>query len=100
MNQSPNIKLLLAGIVLIVVLGLGGFLYRNMLEHPPSPTQTVCTLEAKICPDGTTVGRTGPSCEFSPCPPPNVSIDSTSFGRIALPTTGNRQFTFTTRFEF
>jgi hypothetical protein len=31
---------------------------------------------------------------------PNVSIDSTSFGRIALPTTGNRQFTFTARLEF
>jgi len=27
-----------------------------------------CTLEAKICPDGSTVGRTGPNCEFSACP--------------------------------
>lgn len=27
-----------------------------------------CTDEAKICPDGTSVGRTGPSCEFDPCP--------------------------------
>ena len=27
-----------------------------------------CTLEAKICPDGTTVGRIGPKCEFAPCP--------------------------------
>lgn len=27
-----------------------------------------CTLEAKICPDGSAVGRTGPSCEFAPCP--------------------------------
>jgi hypothetical protein len=28
-----------------------------------------CTTEAKICPDGhTTVGRTGPNCEFAPCP--------------------------------
>jgi hypothetical protein len=31
---------------------------------------------------------------------PNLSINSTSFGRIALPTTGNRQFTFTARLEF
>lgn len=29
---------------------------------------TVCTLEAKICPDGSSVGRTGPNCEFAPCP--------------------------------
>jgi len=29
---------------------------------------TACTLEAKICPDGSSVGRTGPNCEFAPCP--------------------------------
>jgi len=27
-----------------------------------------CTMEAKICPDGSTVGRSGPNCEFDPCP--------------------------------
>lgn len=27
-----------------------------------------CTMDAKICPDGTTVGRVGPSCEFAVCP--------------------------------
>jgi len=27
-----------------------------------------CTMEAKLCPDGTSVGRTGPNCEFAPCP--------------------------------
>lgn len=27
-----------------------------------------CTMDAKICPDGTAVGRSGPNCEFSPCP--------------------------------
>lgn len=34
----------------------------------PSGEQTVCTLEAKLCPDGSYVGRTGPNCEFSACP--------------------------------
>jgi hypothetical protein len=29
----------------------------------------VCTAEAKLCPDGkTSVGRTGPNCEFAACP--------------------------------
>jgi hypothetical protein len=32
------------------------------------PITTACTQEAKICPDGSSVGRTGPNCEFSPCP--------------------------------
>lgn len=27
-----------------------------------------CTMEAKLCPDGSYVGRTGPNCEFSDCP--------------------------------
>jgi len=34
----------------------------------PNPSQKGCTLEAKICPDGSTVGRSGPNCEFAPCP--------------------------------
>lgn len=32
------------------------------------PEYTACTLEAKICPDGSSVGRTGPNCEFAACP--------------------------------
>jgi hypothetical protein len=33
---------------------------------PPAPV--ACTMEAKLCPDGTAVGRSGPNCEFAPCP--------------------------------
>jgi hypothetical protein len=28
----------------------------------------VCTLDVKLCPDGSSVGRVPPSCEFAPCP--------------------------------
>lgn len=35
---------------------------------PPKPTgQTACTREAKLCPDGSYVSRTGPNCEFAAC---------------------------------
>jgi hypothetical protein len=27
-----------------------------------------CTEEAKICPDGSSVARSGPDCDFAPCP--------------------------------
>lgn len=40
-------------------------------SNPPpaeQPGGTVCTMDAKLCPDGTSVGRTGPNCEFAPCP--------------------------------
>jgi hypothetical protein len=38
---------------------------------PPSETEEIvaCTMDAKICPDGSAVGRTAPNCEFAPCPP-------------------------------
>ena len=34
---------------------------------PPSGGKA-CTMEAKLCPDGSAVGRVGPNCEFAPCP--------------------------------
>jgi hypothetical protein len=62
-------------IVALVVLFAGYLVYAS-LSNPDrpadnSPTSTepvVCTMEAKLCSDGSYVGRTGPNCEFSPCP--------------------------------
>lgn len=61
-------------LVLITVLGVGGFLYRNVMEQPGQGNSTACTLEARICPDGTSVGRSGPDCAFAACPLPNIEI--------------------------
>jgi hypothetical protein len=36
--------------------------------------ETVCTMDALICPDGSSVGRTGPDCEFAPCPQVNGAV--------------------------
>ncbi|CAN5203631.1 hypothetical protein BH11PAT1_BH11PAT1_1700 [soil metagenome] len=35
----------------------------------PSPIQKACTMEAKQCPDGSYVSRSGPNCAFTPCKP-------------------------------
>ncbi len=32
------------------------------------PRGMMCTMEAKLCPDGSAVGRSGPRCEFAACP--------------------------------
>lgn len=40
----------------------------------PAQAPVACTTEAKLCPDGSAVGRTGPNCEFAACP---VSASST-----------------------
>ena len=37
-------------------------------DTPDSEEPTFCTADAMLCPDGTWVGRTGPNCEFAPCP--------------------------------
>ncbi|MFA6918773.1 MAG: DUF333 domain-containing protein [Patescibacteria group bacterium] len=38
------------------------------LHDESCPGITACTMEAKICPDGSSVGRTGANCEFAECP--------------------------------
>jgi hypothetical protein len=79
-------KTLLLGILLIVVIGIAGFLYRNAMSRPTAtaPAGTACTLEAKICPDGTSVGRTGPNCAFAPCPAGNVEVPANGIA-FAIP---------------
>ncbi len=67
-------KELFFGILFIMVIGFGGFVYRNAVEHPNQPI--ACPVDAKLCPDGTSVAREGASCTFAPCLPPNVSLDA------------------------
>ncbi|MBM3282342.1 MAG: hypothetical protein FJY86_03315 [Candidatus Diapherotrites archaeon] len=49
---------------LLIILGLIFFL--GCVSNPNVPV--ACTDDAKICPDGSSVGRIPPSCEFAPCP--------------------------------
>jgi hypothetical protein len=71
--------------VLVLVVGLAGFLYRGMLERvagvpvaTTTPSSLACTADAKICPDGSAVGRTGPNCSFALCAAPNAEIQTGS----------------------
>lgn len=59
-------KQLLLGVVLLVLVGIAGFFYRNALEV--SGPVTACPLDAKLCPDGSSVGRVLPTCDFAACP--------------------------------
>ncbi|HEV8677526.1 MAG TPA: hypothetical protein VN701_01710 [Candidatus Paceibacterota bacterium] len=64
----------LAIFIVIVVLLVGGvYAFKtNLLGFAFGNAQTggevACTMEAKLCPDGSSVGRTGPHCEFAACP--------------------------------
>jgi hypothetical protein len=39
----------------------------------PTCEPVACPMDAKVCSDGTSVGRIGPNCEFAPCPNENFS---------------------------
>src|SRR4051812_32070190 len=77
-----NLKLMFSALLLIIAIGIAGFLYRSAKEHPTGPV--ACTTDAKVCPDGTGLGRTGPECTFPVCPPPNVELVSAGLA-FALP---------------
>ena len=65
-------KSLFFGILFIIIVGVGGLIYKNALEYPSRPI--ACPVDAMVCPDGTSVARTGSSCAFPACPAPNVSL--------------------------
>ena len=54
----------------ILWVSFAGYLnYSVWILNPASNSNLMaCTTEAKICPDGSAVGRTGVNCEFAPCP--------------------------------
>lgn len=66
---------MLAG--LVVLAGVCMVLRPATTMQPAQTGQVACTLEAKICPDGTAVGRTGPDCAFAACPV-SASPDTTN----------------------
>ncbi len=60
---------------LIILIVLGALVVGGAVYHWwPGKSGQFCTQEAKICPDGTSVGRTGPDCEFAPCPTKDVIL--------------------------
>lgn len=60
-------KMVLLLIIVLIIAGLAGYLdwkKRNAVEESEVAS---CTQEAKLCPDGSYVGRSGLKCEFAPC---------------------------------
>ena len=69
-------------LLMFILLPIIGFLFgmqyqsklmdQSVINNPPvvmSPTPKLigCTMDAKICPDGTAVGRVAPDCQFEEC---------------------------------
>jgi len=58
-------KKILIAIFVVILLAGAVYLISAVISRNK---QVSCTMEAKLCPDGSAVGRTGPNCEFTPCP--------------------------------
>ena len=97
-SSAPSSLLLIAAIFIAVILSIAAFIFgrpvaptpdnRPGLEQPRNPEivkpgspeleesidpslldeGVACSADAKICPDGSAVGRSAPNCEFAPCP--------------------------------
>ena len=58
-------------VLVLVLIAVAAFaIFSDQASHEEDHNNNIvaCTTEAKICPDGTTVGRIAPDCEFAPCP--------------------------------
>lgn len=67
-TPPPSHRNLIIGVVVIFVLTVAGIVGAFQYIIPNYTNPVACTTEAKICPDGSSVGRTGPNCEFAECP--------------------------------
>lgn len=60
-SRSKLFMVIAIAIIAIFLIGSGVWYF---IENKPIE----CTQEAKLCSDGSYVGRTGPKCEFAECP--------------------------------
>jgi len=82
-----SFKNLLLSFALLTISVLGAIYFlHTKAEH----RQIACTQEAKQCPDGSYVARTGPNCEFAQCPSPptptanSQETDEIKIGQVAI----------------
>jgi len=90
-------KIIILAIIIIAFISFGGYFllqYRaniNLQEfiNEAEEELTVCTMDVKLCPDGSYVGRVGPDCKFTECPDYtvgwNIFIDDKSGFELKYP---------------
>ena len=69
--RKPLFLILL--VVIVAILSGVALKIKNLVVQITEPI--ACTMDAKLCSDGSYVGRIGPKCEFAECPNP-INIGS------------------------
>lgn len=106
-DQFKTLIVIVVGLIFFSVSILGAYWLGRRSKQldiyplvPPTEEQVACTLDAKICPDGSSVGRSGPNCEFAECPSlgltPEISLGTTTGNLYSNPEYG---VTFTLKSE-
>lgn len=87
MNTAPQ-KNTVTLIVVVGIIILVAVLVKTYSMQSTGQKLVTCTMEAKLCPDGSSVGRSGPKCEFAPCPTadttPAKPVDMTNWQKQDL----------------
>jgi len=99
-RKLPLPKYIFLGVVFLILLVLisGAYLLgqnQSSQTETPAPSVKACTQEAKVCPDGSAVGREGPNCEFTLCPSPTPSSSAET---ADWKTYTNTQFSFSFKY--
>ncbi len=68
--MNSTIKLV---IIAIVIVSVGTTIWW-FGTHKSQEEQVYCTQDAKLCPDGSYVGRVAPNCEFAVCPDVKIGL--------------------------
>lgn len=74
MQKGQGLIFIIVGILVIGLIA-GGIYYLGKNSSNPQK-KVACTDDAKICPDGSAVGRVDPNCEFAACPTPKIQESS------------------------
>ena len=74
MNATTRSLKLITPILFLVIVLMAGCTQKQPIA---------CTQEAKVCPDGSVVGRVPPNCDFAPCP---MEVNCSSFSVEKCPT--------------
>ncbi|MDD5221285.1 MAG: hypothetical protein PHV47_01630 [Candidatus Pacebacteria bacterium] len=66
--MNDKIRILIITLLVIIITGLLVWIFWPKQESVNNSKNIVCPQDAKLCPDGSYVSRTGPNCEFVECP--------------------------------
>lgn len=114
-NASPLIRTVRIVLLVLIIVGIGliltkdtwvpklvdyilivkyqdkWFLDGDLPYGAVLPAPLACTMEAKICPDGSAVGRQGPSCEFAACPTNATSTEVVALNKNIVLAVGQKE---------